>query len=128
MYGIAPVALVFARDLDDQLAGLAKEIDTIAAGTKNNSKALFAFLTPAPDKLAPALEKLAADKSLKIPLTIPAGVKETADKYKIPDDIQVMVVLYEKKAVTQVLAYKKADFTKKAVEEIIAAAKKQAKL
>jgi len=39
-----------------------------------------------------------------------------------------MVVLYEKKAVTQVLAYKKADFNAKAVDAIVAAAKKHAKL
>ncbi len=110
------------------MAGLAKELDTIVAATKTNSKSFFAFLTATPDKLTPALEKLATEKSLKIPLAIAADVKDVAGKYKVPDDVLVMAVLYEKKAATQVLAYKKADFDKKAVDAIIAAAKKQAKV
>ncbi|HAK94434.1 MAG TPA: hypothetical protein DCM87_05395 [Planctomycetes bacterium] len=120
--------MVFARDLDDHLARLAKELDTIAAENKVNGKAFFGFLTAAPEKLTPALEKLAADKSLKIPLTIPMNLKEIAEKFKVPEDTHVMVVLYEKKAVTQVLAYTKADFNQKAVDAAIAAAKKQAKM
>lgn len=120
--------MVFTRDLDDHLARLAKELDTIAAANKVNGKSFFGFLTAAPDKLTPALEKLAADKSLKIPLTIPVNQKEIPEKYKVPEDTHVMVVLYEKKAVTQVLAYKKADFGRKAVDAIVAAAKKHAKM
>ena len=120
--------MVFARDLDDHLARLAKELDTIVASNKVNGKAFFAFLSAAPDSLPPALEKLAADKSLQIPLTSPMNPKEIPEKFKLPEDAHVMVVLYEKKAVTQVLAYKKADFNAKAVDAIVAAAKKHAKL
>ncbi len=120
--------MVFTRDLDDHLARLAKELDTIVAANKVNAKSFFGFLTATPDKLTPALEKLAADKSLKIPLTIPMNLKEVAEKFKIPDDTYVTVILYEKKAVTQVLAYKKSDFDQKAADAVIAAAKKQAKM
>ena len=52
----------------------------------------------------------------------------TTDVVTIGPDTHVMVILYEKKAVTQVLAYKKADFNQKAVDAAIAAAKKQAKM
>jgi hypothetical protein len=70
-YGDQPVVSIFAREVDDKLAALLKEVDALV--DKNSAKEMAAFLvvmTDDPSGQEEQLKKLAKDSGLKnVPLT-----------------------------------------------------------
>lgn len=120
-YGDRPVVTIFTRKVDDKLAALLKEVDTIVG--KNSGKDMAAFLVVMTDDQAgqeAALKKLAADAGLKnVPLTTFEDVNGPRN-YKISKDAEVTVMMWVngKLAVNETL--KQADLTAEKIASVTA--------
>lgn len=94
-YGGRPVVTIFARDVDENLANLVKQVDKQIE--KNKDKQLSAFvvlLTDDPDAAAPKLKTLAEKAKVKhVPLTLFDGQTGPED-YKIAKDAQLNVMMW----------------------------------
>jgi hypothetical protein len=120
--------MVFARGLDDHVARLAKELDTIVQQTKADSASFFVFLVDEADKFAPKLEELATKQTLKaVPMTV-AVKNQGVERFKVATDAWVTVLFYSGKKAEQTLSWTKEKFDAAAVNKILAEAKKQAKI
>jgi hypothetical protein len=113
--------MVFARDLSDPLASLAKKLD--AATVKNSSAHMGSFIVFLNDdeKLDKKLKDLAdKDHLTKIALATMANEAGPDPKsYKIAKDADVTVVLYHKNKCEATYAFKKGEMTKKDVDRIV---------
>jgi hypothetical protein len=118
--------MIFAREVNDSLASLAKKLDEVATskiGKKARMGSFFVFLSD-DEKLEGQLKNLAKKEDLKkVVLTIdnPAGPKA----YKISKDAAVTVVLYDRRDVKYNHAYRRAsELTPQAVDQIVAEMRK----
>ncbi|MDA0808697.1 MAG: hypothetical protein O2983_03465 [Planctomycetota bacterium] len=119
-FGGRPVAAIFTREINDDLAGLVKKLDE--AVKKNEDKQLksfVVFLTNDPDKDEKKLEELARKHELKsVPLTMFDG--ETGpETYKISKDAETTVLLWKGLTVQSNHAYAKGKFDKKDTEVVL---------
>jgi len=118
MNGGNPVAMIFAREINDGLTSLVKKLDE--ATDKHNDCRMGSFVVFCNDDegLRKQLEDLAKKEKLqRIVLTIdnPAGPQ----RYKIAKDAEVTVVLYTKGKVKVNYAFKKGQMTDKDIEKIV---------
>jgi hypothetical protein len=99
-YGAKPVACVFTREINDEVASLIQQIDATVAGNKDkNMSAFVVLLTDDADAGAKQLEKLAIDKKItNVPLTVFDG-NAGPEKYKIAKDAAVTVLMWNKSRV-----------------------------
>jgi|SRR5438874_13400407 len=113
--------MVFARDLSDPLASLAKKLD--AATVKNNESRMGSFIVFLNDDegIDKKLKDLADKKHLtKIALAIMANKAGPSPKsYKIDKDAEVTVILYHKNKCEANYAFKKGEMTDKDVDRIV---------
>ena len=112
--------MIFARDLSDPLASLAKKID--AATEKNSDSKMGSFIVFLNDDegIDQKLKDLADKEHLsKISL---ATLSNTAgpEAYKIAKDAEVTVILYGKNKCAANYAFKKGEMTDADVEKIVA--------
>ena len=111
--------MIFARDLSDPLASLAKKIDAVTA--KNNEAKMGSFIVFLNDEedLDKKLKDLADKKHLsKISLaTMPN--KAGPDGYHIDENAEVTVILYNKNKCEANYAFKKGELTDKKVDQIV---------
>ena len=108
--------IVFARDLNDPLASLAKKLDA-EVGKNKATKALVMLMTDedgAEKKLKEFAEKHGA-KNVNFGVDNPAG----PNGWKIAKDADVTVVLYKARKIQANHAYKKGEFDDKAVETVM---------
>ncbi|NQV25974.1 MAG: hypothetical protein HQ518_16565 [Rhodopirellula sp.] len=112
-FGGRPVAAIFTREINDELAGLVKKLDD--AVDKNKEKQLQSFvilLTNDPDADEKKLEALAKKHELKsVPLTMFDGVTGP-ETYKISKDAETTVLLWKGLTVQSNHAYAKGKFNK----------------
>ncbi len=125
MSGNVPVALIFARQLDDDLAGLAKGIEKLLLANSKApgaAKAVGVVVYVSDDKNAKAdLKKFAAKNKLKrLAMTLNLNGSK---KYKLNKDARHTVLLYSKKRVEKNFAFSKA-ISADGVKQILAAAEK----
>ena len=93
-YGGAPVACVFTREINDDVAALVKEIDSAVDSSGKKMKAFVVLLTDDADKGAGELKKLAEAKGIThTPLTICGGASGPG-AYKISKDAEVTVLMW----------------------------------
>jgi hypothetical protein len=113
--------MVFARDLSDPLASLAKKLD--AATVKNSDSRMGSFIVFLNDdeEIDKKLKDLADKKHLtKIALSVMANKAGPDPKsYKIAKDADVTVVLYNKNKCEASYAFKKGEMTDKDVDQIV---------
>jgi len=113
--------MVFARDLSDPLASLAKKLD--AATVKNNESRMGSFIVFLNDDegIDKKLKDLADKKHLtKIALAIMANKAGPSPKtYKIDKHAEVTVILYHKNKCEANYAFKKGEMTDKDVDRIV---------
>ncbi len=119
-YGARPVVTIFAREVNDNLASLIKDVDGLVK--KNEAKQMRAFVVLLSDDAGAEkkLTELAAKHDIKsVPLTVfegPAGPPE----YKIAKDAEVTVMMWSKSEVKANQAFAKGKFDKKSSEGVIA--------
>jgi hypothetical protein len=116
--------MIFARKVNDNLASLAKKLDTLAVANKKARMGSFFVFMSDDEGLEKQLKSLAEKQDLKkVVLTIdnPSGPKA----YHVSKDAEVTVVLYDRRDVKVNHAYRHAsDLTPQAVEQIVAEMRK----
>lgn len=122
-YGARPVVTVFARDVNDELAKVIKEIDGIVEKNKDKKMAAFVvLLADDADKVAPKLEELAKKNGIKnVPLTTFDGAAGPED-YNISKDADVTVLMWNKSEVKSNVALAKGKLDAAATAKIVKAA------
>ncbi|HUE71907.1 MAG TPA: hypothetical protein VMP01_13560 [Pirellulaceae bacterium] len=117
--GANPVAMIFARELTDPLLKLIARIDEAAAGHRDQQMGSFVVFLSEDEKLKGKLEAAAKKHSLKhtiLAIDAPAG----PDGFKIAQEADVTVVLYERHKVQANHALTKGELTDKAIEAVLA--------
>jgi hypothetical protein len=110
--------MIFAREVSDPLTSLVKKID---AENQKQGKKMMSFVIFLSDKegLKDQLKDLATKENLKetvFAIDSPAGPKG----YTVPKEADVTVVLYVNRDIKANHAFKKGEFTEKAIEPILA--------
>lgn len=119
-YGGRPTVSIFAREVDENLVELIKQIDKQVEQNKEQQMSAFVvLLTEDPDAVEPKLEELAKKNKIKnVPLTVfdgPAG----PSSYKISEKADVTVMMWVKSEVKSTHAVD-GKLDKKQVEKIAA--------
>ena len=124
-YGAKPVAVVFTREITDEVATLIQKIDAQVGQNKDkNMRAFVVLLTDDADAGAKQLKKLAEDKKIaNVPLTIYDGVAGP-EKYKISKDAGVTVLTWNKMRVQENHAFAPGKLTAESVTAVAAATAK----
>ncbi len=94
-YGKRPVVNVFTRSVNDQLAKMVKELDTVVGENQDKKMAAFVVvLAEDAEKIIPQLEEMAKKNGIKnVPLTIFEGESGPAD-YNIAKDADLTVLMW----------------------------------
>ena len=112
---------VFAREVNEELATLIKQVDEVVG--KNDDKKMAAFvvvLAEDADRIAPQLEAMAKKNGIKnVPLTIFDG-ESGPGEYKSAENADVTVMMWNKSEVKANVALSKGQLDKKAIDSIIA--------
>ena len=126
--GGRPTTAVFTRTLNDDLASLIKEVDSIVA--KNEKKQAGAFvvlLSKDPDADEAKVAEFAKKHGIKkVPLTVFDG-EAGPEGYNIAKDAEVTVNLWNKSKVESNHAYGKGGLTKDEIAKVVADAEKMLK-
>ena len=111
--------MIFARDLSDPLASLAKKID--AATDKNSECKMGSFIVFLNDdeSIDKKLKELADKEHLEKISLATLSNKAGPEAYKIAKDADVTVVLYHKNKCEANYAFKKGELTEKDVDKIV---------
>lgn len=111
--------MIFARDLSDPLASLAKKID--AATDKNSECKMGSFIVFLNDDegLDKKLKDLADKEHLEKISLATLSNKAGPEAYKIAKDADVTVILYHKNKCEANYAFKKGEMTDKDVDKIV---------
>jgi len=117
--GLAPVAMLFARELNEPLLKLLVKLD--AATAKNRREQMGSFVVFLSDKEGLAEELAAAAKKAKLQHTVlsidkPAG----PEGFKVAKDADLTVVLYREHDVKANHAFRKGELTAAASEKVLA--------
>jgi hypothetical protein len=118
-----PVAVVFARGVDSQVATLLKKLDEATEKNAKASMGSFAVFCSDKDGLEGTLKDLAGKQGLKkliLSIDNPAGPKG----YDIAKDADVTVLLYNEFTVRANFAFKSGDLNSKNIDSIVAAVAK----
>jgi hypothetical protein len=116
--GDNPVAMIFARTPNKQVANLIKKIDEATIKNKGCDMGSFVVFLSDDDGLEKKLKEINDKEGLKkIVLSIdnPAGPKG----YNVSKDADVTVVLYTKRTVKANYAFKKGDLDEKSIDKIV---------
>jgi hypothetical protein len=115
-YGLSPVALVFTRELNEPLAALCKQLDASVAKNKE-TKACVLLLTDS-EGAEGKLKEWATKHGFK---NVSFGVDNPAGPtaYKVAKEADVTVILYKQQKIAANHAFKKGEFTEKAVAKIV---------
>lgn len=124
--GNRPVVTVFARQVDDKLTGLVKEIDVVVEENKDKKMAAFvSLLEDDKDKVKKSAQRLVEkSKAKNIAVVAPAESKKGWDKLHINDEADVTVLVYNKGVIEANYAFINGQLDKDAVAKIVADAKK----
>ncbi len=112
--------MIFARDLSDPLASLAKKID--AATEKNNECKMGSFIVFLNDDegIDKKLKDLADKEHLSKISLATLSSKAGPEAYKIDKDAEVTVILYGKNKCKANYSFKKGELTESDVDKIVA--------
>ena len=118
-YGARPTVTIFTRSLDENLTQLVKKIDQqVATNDEKQMRAFVVLLTDDPDAAEPKLQDLAAKNGIKnVPLTIFDG-EVGPPEYKIAEDAELTVLMWNKSKVAVNHAFEKGQFDKAAIEKV----------
>lgn len=119
-YGNAPTIAVFAREIDDSLRTLIKQIDDRqSAESEQGLKSFVIFIHDDPDAIEPQIEKLANDQKLAgTPLTLIEGVQGPPE-YKITKEASVTVMMWVEGQVKVNRAFRKGQLEPTAIKQLV---------
>ena len=110
---------IFAREINDNLASLVKELDKVVDKNKNMA-AFVVLLSEDPDATEKKLKEFAAKHKIKnLPLTVFDGVAGPGN-YKIAKEAEVTVLMWKKRVIAVNHAFGKNGLDKKAVKKVVA--------
>jgi len=119
-YGDRPVVSIFAREINDNVASLVKQVDGVVG--KNEEKKMAAFvvlLTENPEGHNDALKTVAEKQQIKnTPLTVFDGAAGPPE-YKIAKDADVTVMMWVDGKVKVNESLKKSDLNKDKIAAIV---------
>lgn len=119
MYGSRPVVSIFARDIDENVANLIKQVD--AQVGENGDKKMAAFvvlLTDDADAAEGKLKEVAEKNNIKnVPLTVYDG-SAGPSSYKIAKDADVTVMMWNESDVKVNHAFTKGQLDKSKVKAV----------
>jgi hypothetical protein len=118
-FGGNPVAAVFAREVNPQVARLIKKLDDAAVKNKADELGSFAVFCSKSDKVVDEIQKMAKAENLKetvIALEGPSGPKE----FNLNPDAEVTVVLYTDLTVKTTHAFRKGELNAERIEAVVA--------
>jgi len=119
MYGSRPVVSIFARDIDENVANLIKQVD--AQVGENGDKKMAAFvvlLTDDADAAEGKLKEVAKKNGIKnVPLTVYDG-SAGPSSYKIAKDADVTVMMWNESDVKVNHAFTKGQLDKSKVKAV----------
>lgn len=120
-FGDRPVVTIFAREVSEPVAKLAKEIDAVVAKNKDaQMKSFLVLMTDNPDDAGAKLAQVAEKQGIKnIPFTTFKGVAGPS-AYKISKDADVTVMMWVDSAVKVSRGYGKGQLDGKAIEQLVA--------
>jgi hypothetical protein len=116
--GPNPVAMIFARDVSDNLTALVKKIDAATVEHSKQSMGSFVVFCSDEESLKGRLKDLAKKEKLQeIILSIdqPTG----PEAYKVSKDADVTVVLYNNRVVKANYAFKKGELKEADIKTIM---------
>lgn len=123
-YGNRPVVSIFAREVNDELATLIKEIDGVVG--KNSEQEMAAFvvlLSEDADGAASQLEELAEKQEIgATPLTVFDGIAGPP-AYQISEDADVTVLMWVESEVKVNHALAADDLNEEKIKEIVGTTK-----
>jgi hypothetical protein len=117
--GLAPVTMIFARDVNEPLMQLLVQLDAAVARNENSDLRSFVVFLSSDAKLPEQLKKAVEKHALKhvvLSTFDPAG----PDGFKVARDADVTVVLYREFIVAGNHAFKKGELTDEAGARIVA--------
>ena len=119
-YGNQPVVTIFAKEMTDEVAALAKELDGIVAKNRDQKMAGFVvLLTDDPAKAATSLTKTAEKMKIQqLPLTISVDGISGPKGYKINEKADVTVMMWVEGTVKVNEVFSKGDLTKEAITKV----------
>jgi hypothetical protein len=119
-YGDKPVVSIFARQVDDNLAALVKELDkTVGEHSGDGMAAFVVLLTENPEADAAKLKELAAAQGIQhTPLTTFDGTAGP-ETYHIAQDSEVTVMMWVDGTLKVNDVYAAADLTTEKVPEVV---------
>ncbi|HTN04205.1 hypothetical protein [Planctellipticum variicoloris] len=121
-YGNQPVVSIFAKEMNDEVAALAKELDGVVA--KHRDERMAGFVVLMSDKPEAARTTLAdaakKNKIEQLPLTTFDGTAGP-DGYKINPKADVTVMMWVEGKVTSSHAFNKGELTKDAISKVVKA-------
>ena len=121
--GNNPVAMIFARDLNEPVTKLIKKIDAATVEHADAKMGSFVVFLNDNEDLQKKAKEVAENESIKkcvLSIDNPAGPKG----YDVSKDADVTVVLYVKKNVKANHAFKKGELNDEAIDKIVADVKK----
>jgi len=118
-YGGNPTAVIFTREITDEVASLVSQLDAAVADNKGKKACAFVvLLTDDADAGAKQLSKLAEDKKIKnVPLTVFDGATGPSD-YKLSKDAAVTVIMWNKSRVVVNHAFAAGKMTSDDVKKV----------
>ncbi|MEZ6064847.1 MAG: hypothetical protein R3B90_03870 [Planctomycetaceae bacterium] len=119
-FGDKPVVSIFAREVNDELAALVKEVDAQVAANKDAGMAAFVvLLTENPEADSAKLKALAEKQGIQhTPLTTFDGVAGP-DSYKIAQDSDVTVMMWVDGKLKVNEAFPKSELTAAKVPAVV---------
>jgi hypothetical protein len=119
-YGNAPTIAVFAREIDESLTTLIKQIDDRQKTSSDKGlKSFVIFINDDPDSIEPQIEKLSSDQKLSgTPLTLIEGVQGPPE-YKITREAAVTVLMWVDGQVKVNRAFGKGRINLAAINEVL---------
>jgi len=122
-YGMEPVVSIFARNIDDDVTNLLKEIDGQIAKNKS-MKAYFVLLSDDLKKSEATLVELAKKNEIKnVPLTVFEGAAGP-EEYELSEKADVTVLMWVNDDVKVNHAYAKGKLDKDAIKAVAGDTKK----
>ena len=117
--GLAPVAMLFARELDEPLLALIRKLDT--ATEQNRKQQMGSFVVFLSDKPGLQEELAAAAKKVQLKHTV-LGIDKPAgpEGFNVSPDAALTVVLYREHDVKANHAFRRGELTNQAADKILA--------
>ena len=124
-YGARPVVSIFAREIDDNVTKLVKEIDGVVGKNRDDRMAAFVvLLTDSPDDVEGQLKKVANENKIgHTPLTVYEN-SVGPSKYRINKEAEVTVMMWVESDVKVNHAFKAKELNADAITKVVSDTKK----